>query len=112
MNEADLQALAQLLDGFGLACSLVDANGQAQVFSARHVVLATGRDGLGGPWVPELARQLPGEYWAHSADGLQDEWFVGKRVAVIGGGASAAGDAGFHCQYLSINVCPPMRLVT
>lgn len=28
MNEADLQALAQMLDGFGLACSLVDADGQ------------------------------------------------------------------------------------
>jgi len=40
----------------------VDAAGQAQVFLARHVVLATGRDGLGGPWVPELAHQLPREY--------------------------------------------------
>lgn len=57
--------------------------------NARHVVLATGRDGLGGPWVPEWAEQLPRECWAHSADGLQDNWFVGKRVAVIGGGASA-----------------------
>ncbi|GFM79952.1 FAD-dependent oxidoreductase [Pseudomonas cichorii] len=57
--------------------------------SARHVVLATGRDGLGGPWVPPLADQLPREQWAHSADGLQGAWFVGKRVAVIGGGASA-----------------------
>ncbi|WDU64215.1 NAD(P)/FAD-dependent oxidoreductase [Pseudomonas poae] len=72
----------------------IEAQGQAQVFSARHVVLATGRDGLGGPWVPELARQLPREYWAHSADGLQDAWFAGKRVAVIGGGASAMDAAG------------------
>lgn len=82
----------------------VDANGQAQVFSARHVVLATGRDGLGGPWVPELARQLPSEYWAHSADGLQDEWFVGKRVAVIGGGASAMDAAGTALEAGALNV--------
>src|SRR5471032_2574342 len=60
---------------------------------ARHVVLATGRDGLGGPWVPEFARQLPAHLWAHSADGLQNEWFEGKRVAVIGGGASAMDSA-------------------
>ncbi|UZE14727.1 FAD-dependent oxidoreductase [Pseudomonas sp. B21-053] len=60
---------------------------------ARHVVLATGRDGLGGPWVPDFARQLPGHLWAHSADGLQNEWFEGKRVAVIGGGASAMDSA-------------------
>lgn len=82
----------------------IDANGQSQVFSARHVVLATGRDGLGGPWVPELARQLPGEYWAHSADGLQDEWFVGKRVAVIGGGASAMDAAGTALEAGALSV--------
>jgi cation diffusion facilitator CzcD-associated flavoprotein CzcO len=66
---------------------------QTQNLLARHVVLATGRDGLGGPWVPEFARQLPGHLWAHSADGLQNEWFEGKRVAVIGGGASAMDSA-------------------
>lgn len=67
----------------------VDGPQGEQTVSARHVVLATGRDGLGGPWVPPLAEQLPRERWAHSADGLQAEWFVGKRVAVVGGGASA-----------------------
>lgn len=72
----------------------IDADGQALNVSARHVVLATGRDGLGGPWVPAVADALPREYWAHSADGLQDHWFVGKRVAVIGGGASAMDAAG------------------
>ncbi|AUG08808.1 FAD-dependent oxidoreductase [Pseudomonas sp. S09G 359] len=82
----------------------VEVQGQAQVFSARHVVLATGRDGLGGPWVPELARQLPREYWAHSADGLEDAWFVGKRVAVIGGGASAMDAAGTALEAGALNV--------
>ncbi len=72
----------------------IDNIGQVQTVCARHVILATGRDGLGGPWVPEVALQLPREYWAHSADGLQDHWFVGKRVAVIGGGASAMDAAG------------------
>ncbi|MCQ3001578.1 NAD(P)/FAD-dependent oxidoreductase [Pseudomonas syringae] len=67
--------------------------GQLQTIVARHVVLATGRDGLGGPWVPDFANDLPRHFWAHSSDGLQDEWFVGKRVAVIGGGASAMDSA-------------------
>ena len=56
---------------------------------ARHVVLATGRDGLGGPWVPDWARALPRERWAHSADGWCAEDLRGLRVAVVGGGASA-----------------------
>lgn len=56
---------------------------------ARHVVLATGRDGLGGPWVPDLARQLPRDRWVHSADVWDGESMRGQRVAVIGAGASA-----------------------
>lgn len=66
---------------------------QTRFMLARHVVLATGRDGLGGPWVPDFARQLPDHLWTHSAAGLQDDWFAGKRVAVIGGGASAMDSA-------------------
>ncbi|SEI20453.1 SidA/IucD/PvdA family monooxygenase [Pseudomonas asplenii] len=77
----------------GLVELTVQVGAQTQSLYARHVVLATGRDGLGGPWVPDLARALPHELWAHSADGLQNEWFEGKRVAVIGGGASAMDSA-------------------
>lgn len=77
----------------GLVELTVQAGAQTQSLYARHVVLATGRDGLGGPWVPDLARTLPYDLWAHSADGLQNEWFEGKRVAIIGGGASAMDSA-------------------
>lgn len=56
---------------------------------ARHVVLATGRDGLGGGWVPDWAAQLPRERWVHSGDAWSGESLRGLRVAVIGGGASA-----------------------
>jgi cation diffusion facilitator CzcD-associated flavoprotein CzcO len=77
----------------GLVELAVVTPAQTQHLLARHVVLATGRDGLGGPWVPAFAQQLPDHLWAHSADGLQDEWFEGKRVAVIGGGASAMDSA-------------------
>ncbi len=77
----------------GLVALSVEVAGQVQAFFARHVVLATGRDGLGGPWVPGFAADLPRQAWAHSADGLQDAWFKGKRVAVVGAGASAMDSA-------------------
>lgn len=32
---------------------------------ARHVVLATGRDGLGGPWVPDYAYHVAAKYRCH-----------------------------------------------
>jgi cation diffusion facilitator CzcD-associated flavoprotein CzcO len=56
---------------------------------ARHVVLATGRDGLGGLWVPDWAADLPRERWVHSSEVWEGSRFRGQRVAVIGGGASA-----------------------
>ncbi|MGJ7581092.1 NAD(P)-binding domain-containing protein [Variovorax sp. RHLX14] len=60
---------------------------------ARHVVLATGRDGLGGPWVPDWAADIPRDRWAHSADDWNAAALSGKRVVVIGGGASAMDSA-------------------
>lgn len=61
---------------------------------ARRVVLATGRDGLGGPSLPELVKDLPRDKWAHSSDRNDYSALKGKRVAVIGAGASAMDSAG------------------
>ena len=60
---------------------------------ARHVVLATGRDGLGGLYVPSLAQGIDRRFWAHSADAIDFANLRGKRVAVVGAGASAMDNA-------------------
>ncbi|MDN5000743.1 NAD(P)-binding domain-containing protein [Bradyrhizobium sp. GCM10027634] len=60
---------------------------------ARHVVLATGRDGLGGAYVPPLANRIDRRFWAHSSDAIRFESLCGKRVAVVGAGASAMDNA-------------------
>jgi cation diffusion facilitator CzcD-associated flavoprotein CzcO len=60
---------------------------------ARRVVIATGRDGLGGAWVPPVAHTLPRHLWAHSSDTLDYATLRGKRVAVVGAGASAMDSA-------------------
>jgi cation diffusion facilitator CzcD-associated flavoprotein CzcO len=75
--------------------SLVDdAEGAAaSTVLARHVVLATGRDGLGGPWVPDWAAQVPRERWVHSSHAWDGESLRGRRVAIIGGGSSAMDSA-------------------
>ena len=57
----------------------------------REVVLATGLDGAGARRVPDL--DLPAGAWAHSADRIDFERLRGRRVAVIGGGASAYDNA-------------------
>jgi cation diffusion facilitator CzcD-associated flavoprotein CzcO len=61
---------------------------------ARRVVLATGRDGLGGAQLPAIAQQLPRQYWAHSSDVLDYGTLAGKRVGIIGAGSSAMDSAG------------------
>lgn len=75
-----------------LALTVSDADGARTVF-ARHLVLATGRDGLGAPWAPPVAATVDRRFWAHSADGIDFAGLAGKRVGVVGAGASAMDNA-------------------
>lgn len=64
-----------------------------KTYYARRVVLATGRDGLGGATVPEIANTLPRHLWAHSSHTIDFTRLKGKRVGVVGAGASAMDSA-------------------
>ncbi|MDJ0631284.1 MAG: NAD(P)/FAD-dependent oxidoreductase [Rhodobacter sp.] len=59
----------------------------------RKLVFATGRDGTGEPNIPGFVEALPRRYWAHSADEIDFAALKGKRVAVVGVGASAVDNA-------------------
>ena len=59
----------------------------------RRLVLATGRSGLGGFAVPNFLDGIDRAYWAHSADDIDFDTLKGKRVAVIGAGASSMDNA-------------------
>lgn len=75
-----------------LALTVSDTKGSRTIF-ARHLVLATGRDGLGAPWVPPVAGTIDRRFWAHSADAIDFAALKGKRVGVVGAGASAMDNA-------------------
>ncbi|TAX08612.1 NAD(P)-binding domain-containing protein [Rhizobium leguminosarum] len=68
-------------------------DGRSETTIARHVVLATGRDGLGGPFVPSIAHGIERKFWAHTADPIDFAALRGKRVGVVGAGASAMDNA-------------------
>lgn len=68
-------------------------DGRAETTIARHVVLATGRDGLGGPFLPPIADQIERRFRAHTADTIDFAALRGKRVGVVGAGASAMDNA-------------------
>jgi len=59
----------------------------------RRLVLATGRSGLGGTYVPDMLTAVDRRFWAHSADEIDFAALNGRRVAVIGAGASAMDNA-------------------
>lgn len=89
-NDTAVTAIRPAADHVALAITTPEG---PERLAARHAVLATGRDGLGGPSVPDLAAELPRERWAHSSDRNDYALLRGRRVAVIGAGASAMDSA-------------------
>ncbi|MCC5979923.1 MAG: NAD(P)/FAD-dependent oxidoreductase [Salinarimonas sp.] len=67
--------------------------GDEKSILTRRLVMATGREGTGGPRIPEFATALPDHLVAHSSDDLDYGALKGKRVAVVGVGASAVDNA-------------------
>ncbi|MGG1640708.1 NAD(P)-binding domain-containing protein [Paenibacillus sp. NRS-1782] len=63
---------------------------------ARKVVLATGIQG-GGEWYvpPVIADKLPHRLYAHTSETIDFDSLKGKRIAILGGGASAFDNANF-----------------
>lgn len=66
---------------------------EQQTVRARHVILATGRAGLGGRHVPPFMHAIDPALWAHSSDAMDYGRLKGLHVGVIGAGASAMDSA-------------------
>jgi FAD-dependent urate hydroxylase len=90
-NGHTIEAVTPRADGL-VVLSIRTQDRRFEVY-ARRVVLATGRDGLGGPALPGFVEGLPRNRWAHSSDTTDYTTLAGKRVAVVGGGSSAMDSA-------------------
>ncbi len=98
-------------------------NGATRQFFARKLVLATGQESMGRWTMPAVLAALPAARRAHAADTIDFAALRGKRVAVIGAGASAfdnaataleAGAAEVHllCRRSEAQVIQPYRWLT
>ena len=85
-NDVEVQRIRRH-DGL-LALELADG-----CILTRKVVLATGREGLGRARIPDFMRDIPRRFWAHTSDAIDFTALHGRRVIVIGGGASAMDNA-------------------
>ncbi|MCS2608088.1 NAD(P)-binding domain-containing protein [Halomonas dongshanensis] len=72
---------------------VVHVTAGSETLTARRVVIATGLDGLGAPSLPDVAHRLPPRFRAHGADMIDMAALKGRRVAVVGAGASAMDNA-------------------
>ncbi|REJ19228.1 MAG: monooxygenase [Bacillaceae bacterium] len=68
----------------------------SDILLARKVILATGIQG-GGEWhvPPFIAEKLPHHLYAHSSEAIDFKALQGKKIGILGGGASAFDNANF-----------------
>jgi cation diffusion facilitator CzcD-associated flavoprotein CzcO len=74
-------------------CTASGPGGTEGIIHARRVVLATGIEGSGQWHVPAMIRSLPSHLFAHTRDPIDFDALRGKRVAVLGAGASSFDNA-------------------
>jgi FAD-dependent urate hydroxylase len=117
-NDAEVVDIAPAPDGL-LRVTLADGT----VRFTRKVVLATGQDGAGVWWMPDFVAALPARYRAHAADPIDFAALRGRRVAVLGAGASAfdnaamaleagAAEVALFCRRPEPQVVQPYRWLT
>ncbi|SAI22128.1 monooxygenase [Bordetella ansorpii] len=80
------------------------ADATIRTLLCRRVVLATGRDGLGGPTIPAFMRGVARARWAHSSDVMDYGQLRGQRVAVVGAGSSAMDSAATALEHGAASV--------
>lgn len=107
----------------GLLAATLRGDGGDAVRFARKVVLATGQEGAGHWWVPDFVAALPARFRAHAAEPIDFAALRGKRVAVLGAGASAFDNAAMaleagasavalFCRRAEPQVVQPFRWLT
>jgi len=65
----------------------------SETLLARKVVLATGIEGSGQWEIPTFVKRLPKKFWAHTREDIDFAALKGRRVGVLGAGASAFDNA-------------------
>ena len=83
----------------------LEVDGTAKAETARKVILANGVAGNGGAYIPPaLSEALPARLYAHTADAIDFARLRGKKVAVVGGAASAFDAAGVALESGALSV--------
>lgn len=107
----------------GLLCATVRSSAGDETLYARKIVLATGQEGMGAWSIPAPLRHLSATRCVDSSAAIDFAALRGKRVAVIGAGASAFDNAAMAleagaarvdllCRRAEIQLVQPYRWLT
>jgi cation diffusion facilitator CzcD-associated flavoprotein CzcO len=90
-NGCELSELAPAANG--LLAATVTRAGVVETLYARKIVLATGQEAMGNWTIPEPLCHLPASVVARASEPIDFEALRGRKVAVIGAGATAFDNA-------------------
>ncbi len=95
INEVKLKLIEPTAEGIH-RLHIEGAGAPSSQILARKVILATGIHG-GGEWhvPPMISEKLPKHLYAHTSEMIDCEALRGKKIAILGGGASAFDNANF-----------------
>jgi len=98
INEVKLQLIDPIEEDIH-QLHIEGAGAPSDTILARKVILATGIQG-GGQWhvPPMISEKLPHHLYAHTSEKIDFNALKGKKVAVLGGGASAFDNANFALE--------------
>lgn len=86
-NESRIEDIAPVRDD--LLRLTVNHSGKVDHVLARTVIVSTGTEGIGPRSIPDQVGALPKHLWAHSNEMIDMSGFAGKRIGILGSGASA-----------------------
>lgn len=86
-NDARLDGI-EPADGF-LKLTLSSPDGSSDTLWCRKLVLSTGIEGMGDWLVPPFVRALPDRFWTGCVADVDSREWRGRRIAVLGAGATA-----------------------
>jgi len=112
MIDVPIENGAELIDIGGdsdtVLLTLRSREGTREV-AARRVVLANGRDGLGGPYTPEIFRGLDPRFVMHSLGEIDFSKLRGKTVSILGAGSTACDCAAEALEHGAAHAAMVMR---
>ena len=119
-NDTELVSLEPAPSGIA---ATVRCKGKERTLYARKIVLAMGIASSGRWWMPEHVAALPSKFRAHASEPIDFAALAGKRVAVLGAGASAfdnvataleagAAEVSLHCRRAELQRIQPYKAIS